>query len=266
MAASVLGRCSSISAPCRLRYLHGRQPRHAQWLQRRWWWDADASRKAYDKPAVTASKHIFIKSQIPVVLLESVRGIGQKGQIVSVKRGYARHFLVPKGLAAFGTWENIDAYADPALIDDPTLKARVATERGQLPFDWVDDIRLRFVRWAREDHLSILLEPLSAWDVLEELSARHELDLLPSNLDLPQGGIQQVGLHEVTARIPFRTPESAAGKYTFLVDVLSQQSQEEENRIEEMKRAVEKGKRYSLAQPGGAVQDEEGLEDEEEGE
>ena len=25
------------------------------------------------------------------------------------RRGYARHVLVPKGLAAFGTWENIDA-------------------------------------------------------------------------------------------------------------------------------------------------------------
>jgi len=197
-------------------------------------------------------------------MLETVRGVGQKGQIVSIKRGYARHFLVPKGLAAFGTWENIDAYADPALIDDPTLKARVASERGQLPFDWVDDIRLRFVRWAREDHLSILLEPISTWDVLEELSANHELDLLPGNLDLPADGLMQVGLHEVTARIAFRNPEAAAGKYTFLIDIVSQQSQAEENRIEEMKKAVEKGKRYRLAQPGGAVQDEEDLADEEE--
>lgn len=75
--------------------------------------------------------------------------VGVKGQIVHVKRlravisgpsaprrGYARHHLVPNGLAAFGTWENIDMHADPGLIEDPTLKARVATQRGQLPFDW----------------------------------------------------------------------------------------------------------------------------------
>eukprot|EP00933_Yihiella_yeosuensis_P047965 TRINITY_DN43969_c0_g1_i1.p1 TRINITY_DN43969_c0_g1~~TRINITY_DN43969_c0_g1_i1.p1 ORF type:complete len:283 (+),score=67.02 TRINITY_DN43969_c0_g1_i1:51-851(+) len=234
-------------------------------LQKRWWYDVDATKKAYDKPAVTSSKHIFVRSQIPVVLLKSVRGVGQKGQIVNVKRGYARHFLVPKGLGVFGTWENIDAYADPLLVDDPTLKARVESERGRLPFDWVDDVRLRFVRWAREDHLSILLEPISTWDILEELSANHELDLLPTNLELPAEGISQVGLHEVSCRITFRNPESAAGRYTFLVDVVSQQSQEEEMRIEEMKKAVEKGKRYRLAQPGGAVQEEDlDLEEDEE--
>ncbi|CAE8719633.1 unnamed protein product, partial [Polarella glacialis] len=43
-------------------------------LQRRFWWDADAKLKNYDKPAITSSKHIFIRAQVPVVLLKAVRG------------------------------------------------------------------------------------------------------------------------------------------------------------------------------------------------
>jgi len=175
-----------------------------------------ARRKDYDKPAVTGSKYAFIKQHVPVVMMEHVRGLGKKGQIVHVKRGYARHNLVPKGLAVFGTWENIDAYADPELVEDPTLKGRVAAERGRLPFDWVDDIRLRFVRWARDDDQLALREPITTWDVLAELSSGHELDLLPSNIELPEGGIQRVGVHELPVRIAFRNPESAASPATEL--------------------------------------------------
>eukprot|EP00913_Durusdinium_trenchii_P022294 g20947.t1 len=130
-------------------------------IQRRYWFDIDAKRKTHDKPIVSRTNYQFVKSHVPVVLLESIRGVGVKGQIVHVKRGYARHVLVPKGLALFGTWENIDEHADPELIADPTIKARVATERGQLPFDWVDDVRLRFVRPAREDQAMLLLEPVT---------------------------------------------------------------------------------------------------------
>ncbi len=33
---------------------------------------------------------------------------GHSAALRRARRGYARHRLVPKGLAAFGTWENID--------------------------------------------------------------------------------------------------------------------------------------------------------------
>merc|ERR1719387_1380638 len=122
-------------------------------------------------------------------MLQSVRGVGAKGQMVSVRRGYARHFLVPKGLAVFGTWENIDEYADPRLVEDPSLRGQAVAERGRLPFDWVGDIQLRFVRWAREEDPAALRQPVSVWDLLQELSVHHELDLLPSNLELPSEGL-----------------------------------------------------------------------------
>mmetsp|Transcript_62629 Transcript_62629/g.135991 ORF Transcript_62629/g.135991 Transcript_62629/m.135991 type:complete len:289 (+) Transcript_62629:94-960(+) len=223
-------------------------------MQRRWWWwDVDGSFKKGDKPATTKggkSSYVWVKGQVPVVLLDNVRGVGRKGQIVSVKRGYARHHLLPKNLGLFGTWENIDMYADPSLIEDPALRSRAESGRGQLPFDWVDRIRLNFVRWAREDDLSLLLEPVTVWDVLQELSDNHDLDLLPGNVEMPGGSLAKIGTHEVPVRMAFRNPESATGKYSFLVEVVSQQSQIEELRREEMAKAVEESRRFTLPQIG----------------
>ena len=41
-----------------------------------------------------------------IVLLEDVKGLGKKGDIVNASDGYARNFLFPKGLA-----RNADAQA-----------------------------------------------------------------------------------------------------------------------------------------------------------
>eukprot|EP00405_Crypthecodinium_cohnii_P018573 CAMPEP_0206464990 /NCGR_PEP_ID=MMETSP0324_2-20121206/27551_1 /ASSEMBLY_ACC=CAM_ASM_000836 /TAXON_ID=2866 /ORGANISM="Crypthecodinium cohnii, Strain Seligo" /LENGTH=296 /DNA_ID=CAMNT_0053937739 /DNA_START=50 /DNA_END=940 /DNA_ORIENTATION=+ len=231
--------------------------------QRRWWFDPDATKRNHDKPAVTGSSYVFIKAHVPVVLLDNVKGLGKSGQIVHVKRGYARHFLVPKGLAVFGTWENIDAYADPELMEDPAMKARVASQTGRLPFDWVDEIELRFVRWTREDDSAVLVDPISIWDVLEALSTDHELDLLPTNISMPEQGFTRSGHHEVPVRIAFRNPETASGRYTVKINAVSQQSLQDEMAKEEMAKAVADRSRFKIQQRGGAMDFETDSEEEE---
>jgi len=219
-------------------------------VQKRWWWDVGANARKHDKPLMTGTKHVYVKNHIPVVLLETLRGLGMKGQIVHVKRGYARHQLIPKGRAVLGTWENIDEFADPDLVEDLTLKGREVAQRGRLPFDWINSIQLTFTRWAREDQPSTLAEPITVWEILEELSAEHELDLLPANLDVPEDGFSDVGEHEISVRVAFRSPEMAAGRYTIRAQLVSQQSLIEEQRREEMARTVAASSRFALPKRG----------------
>lgn len=42
-----------------------------------------------------------------IVLLESVRGLGDPGDIVNVKSGYARNYLIPKDIAVYATKNNV---------------------------------------------------------------------------------------------------------------------------------------------------------------
>ena len=47
-----------------------------------------------------------------VILLERVEKLGQMGEFVSVKSGYARNFLLPQGKAVFASKENIKMFEE----------------------------------------------------------------------------------------------------------------------------------------------------------
>jgi len=46
---------------------------------------------------------------VKVILLEPVEKLGDVGQVVNVKPGYARNYLLPRGLAALATEANLKA-------------------------------------------------------------------------------------------------------------------------------------------------------------
>jgi len=49
-----------------------------------------------------------------VILLEDAEKLGKKGEIVSVRDGYARNYLFPKGRALISTKSNVKLYEDRA--------------------------------------------------------------------------------------------------------------------------------------------------------
>jgi large subunit ribosomal protein L9 len=49
-----------------------------------------------------------------VILTQDVETLGQKGQVVEVKGGYGRNFLIPRGLAVSATTGNVKRYAEEA--------------------------------------------------------------------------------------------------------------------------------------------------------
>lgn len=50
------------------------------------------------------------KPKFQVILKEPMEGLGLRGQMVGVERGYARNYLIPQGKAAYPTRENIHKY------------------------------------------------------------------------------------------------------------------------------------------------------------
>ena len=42
-----------------------------------------------------------------VILLENIRNLGKMGEVVKVKDGYARNYLIPKGLVVKATPGNL---------------------------------------------------------------------------------------------------------------------------------------------------------------
>jgi large subunit ribosomal protein L9 len=61
--------------------------------------------------AVAGFQAIRCGSSIPVILIDNVENWGNAGEIVKVKRGYARNYLVPKAKAVYLTDSNREKHA-----------------------------------------------------------------------------------------------------------------------------------------------------------
>ncbi|MEO1549057.1 MAG: 50S ribosomal protein L9 [Pseudomonadota bacterium] len=65
-----------------------------------------------------------------VVLLERVAKLGQMGEVVSVKQGYARNFLLPQGKALRATPANLQRFeAEKAQLEARNLETKAEAEK-----------------------------------------------------------------------------------------------------------------------------------------
>ena len=103
-----------------------------------------------------------------VILLERVANLGQLGEVVKVKPGYARNFLLPKKKALRATKENL-AYFEK---QKGTLEAANADRRKQAEAlgKKIDGTSVVIVRQAAES--GQLYGSVSARDIAEAVSAQ----------------------------------------------------------------------------------------------
>ena len=92
-----------------------------------------------------------------VVLLERVAKLGQMGEVVAVKDGYARNFLLPQGKALRATEANLKRFeTDRAQLEARNLEAeeggREGREEARRPVLRGDSLRLRRRRPLRLGH------------------------------------------------------------------------------------------------------------------
>ena len=64
-----------------------------------------------------------------VILLSDLRHLGQRGEVVEVKPGFARNFLLPQGLALEATPGNLKRFEQQRKKIDARHDARSATRR-----------------------------------------------------------------------------------------------------------------------------------------
>ena len=213
-------------------------------------WDPRVTKRD-GKPAFTGTKHAFVAAKIPVVLLRDVDGLGVKGAIVEVKRGYARNVLVPKGDAVYGTtWENIDEYADPDVATRSKVERSEKMTKQAIPFDWLNGVRIELLRTVKSPGSSTLEDPVSIWDVLSALSSQENIDFLPSQIVSGQDSLGTVGKHKVDISVPLT---SGTYSYSVTVDIKDKAEVAAAERREEELREAMKMKRPEFVLGAGRL-------------
>jgi large subunit ribosomal protein L9 len=126
-----------------------------------------------------------------VILLERVERLGQIGDVVKVKAGFARNFLLPTKKALRATEENKKRFeTQRAQIEANNLQRRQEAEKIK---DKVDGLKVVVIRQASET--GILFGSVSSRDIAEGVTkAGFTIDRRQVILDKP---IKSLGLHPV---------------------------------------------------------------------
>ena len=123
-----------------------------------------------------------------VILMEKVANLGNLGDVVKVKDGYARNFLIPHGKAKRATDENLKAFeARRAELEKAQAAALAqARERGSK----LDGQALKITQKAGVD--GRLFGSVTNYDIVDALKALgHEVER--SQVRMPTGPLKQVG-------------------------------------------------------------------------
>lgn len=146
-----------------------------------------------------------------VILLENVENLGSIGDLVKVKPGYGRNYLLPQGKAALATPENMkEIEARRAELEKAAAEelAAARTRAGQM-----DGVELVIAANAGpEGKLFGSVGPIDIADAFEKVQVTVER----SEVRMPEGPIQELGeftigvhLHpEVDVDVAVRVVES----------------------------------------------------------
>jgi large subunit ribosomal protein L9 len=123
-----------------------------------------------------------------VILMEKLANLGNLGDVVKVKDGYARNFLIPQGKAKRATDENLKAFeARRAELEKAQAAALAqAQERGAK----LDGQTLKITQKAGVD--GKLFGSVTNYDIVDALKAQG-FEVERSQVRMPAGALKQVG-------------------------------------------------------------------------
>jgi large subunit ribosomal protein L9 len=149
-------------------------------------------------------------SHVQVILTQDIDNLGKAGQLVKVKPGYARNFLIPRSLAmtaSRASIQRLEHERKAALARSAKLKQTAAEQADKLK-----DVTVEVAKPAGEGDR--LYGSVTTRDVATALAKQgYEIDR--RDLQLPEA-VKQLGEYEVTVKL---APEVTA---TFKLVVVRQ--------------------------------------------
>lgn len=144
-----------------------------------------------------------------VILLSDVKGHGVAGDIVDVSSGYARNYLLPRGLAEEATQQNL-ARAKNRQKAEAERKAQELEEAKKLA-DTLSNLTVTLK--AKSGENGKLFGSVTSQEIAEALKEQHNIDLDRRKIVLDEP-IKALGVVELDIRV---YPE-VAGKLKVLVE------------------------------------------------
>jgi len=127
-----------------------------------------------------------------VILLEKVVNVGNLGDVVKVKDGYARNFLIPKKVARRATESAVAEFEGKRADLEKAAAGKLASAQAQA--EKLAGMTITIAQKAGVD--SRLFGSVTNFDVAEALG-KHGFAVEKANVRLPAGPLKAVGEHAV---------------------------------------------------------------------
>ena len=147
-----------------------------------------------------------------IILLEKITNLGQLGDVVKVKDGFARNFLIPQGKAKRATPDNLAEFEKRrAELESAQTEALAQAQEKAAK---IDGVMVQITQKAGVD--GKLFGSVTNVDVAEALKAQG-VEIPRSMIRMPQGPLKTVGDH------PIKVALHADVVVTVMVSVLGEQ-------------------------------------------
>jgi len=127
-----------------------------------------------------------------IILMEKVVNVGQLGDVVKVKNGYARNFLIPQGKAKRATTANMAEFEARRADIEAADKAKLA--EAQARGEKLAGATVQIAQKAGVD--GKLFGSVTNADIVDALVAQG-FDVEKSQVRMPEGHLKQIGDYPV---------------------------------------------------------------------
>ncbi len=134
---------------------------------------------------------------VKVILRQNVESLGEEGQIVTVRPGYARNYLLPRGVAYEATAANVRQLEGEQRLAEQRAKRDYLEARRRA--SQLEDVSLTFHARAGEE--SKLFGSITSADIADRLKEQEldfEVDRRQIELDDP---IKTLGVYSVPVKL-----------------------------------------------------------------
>ena len=139
-------------------------------------------------------------STVEVVLKENLEHLGSIGDVVKVRRGYARNYLLPRGLAVVASRGNVKQVEHEKAVQAQRI-ARLRADQEKVVAE-LSKVTVMIAKEAGED--GKLFGSVTSNDVLEGPKAKGvEIEVDKKKLVMPPQPIKEVGSYEVGVKLPY---------------------------------------------------------------
>ncbi|MBM7615558.1 50S ribosomal protein L9 [Alkaliphilus hydrothermalis] len=131
-----------------------------------------------------------------VILMEDVKGMGKKGDVVNASDGYARNYLFPKNLAIEATAGNMKTLGEQKKSQQ--MKKDKELDEAKALADKIEKVTVEIKAKAGEG--GRLFGSVTSKDIVETLQKKHKIKIDKRKLVLPEP-IRVLGMSTVEVKV-----------------------------------------------------------------